>query len=225
MNDPNESQAGPDDEHVEGADTQATGKGQRGKTRAEERIEDLDTSSDAPRRAGRGCARHVRRPRRRSREHRAQWQRTAADFQNYRRRTEQERFRELRPRLRGPAAQGAGRRGRLRPGHRACAPGRAGAAWVEGVAAIDRKVAALLTAEGVTPIEALGHPFDPRRHEAIIHEPTTRSPTGWSRGSSSAATSSAIACCVRRWSSSPALDNHTQPPTTLTPGPAARRQD
>ena len=54
----------------------------------------------------------------------------------------------------------------------------AAAAWVEGVTAIDRKVRLLLDSEGVTAIEALGHPFDPRRHEAIIHEPTTEFPDG-----------------------------------------------
>ena len=34
-------------------------------------------------------------------------------------------------------------------------------AWLEGIAAIDRKLRALLESEGVTPIEALGRPFDP----------------------------------------------------------------
>jgi molecular chaperone GrpE len=41
--------------------------------------------------------------------------------------------------------------------------------WVEGVVAIDRKLRLLLESEGVSPIEALGRPFDPREHEAIAH--------------------------------------------------------
>ncbi len=41
-------------------------------------------------------------------------------------------------------------------------PEEQGSAWVEGIAAIERKVSALLVAEGVTPIEAVGTPFDPR---------------------------------------------------------------
>jgi molecular chaperone GrpE len=49
---------------------------------------------------------------------------------------------------------------------------------VEGVTAIERKVRLLLESEGVTAIEALGGPFDPRLHEAIIHEPTTDAPDG-----------------------------------------------
>jgi molecular chaperone GrpE len=48
--------------------------------------------------------------------------------------------------------------------------------WLEGVAAIDRKLRALLESEGVTPIEALGRPFDPAVHEALSHVPGTGQP-------------------------------------------------
>jgi molecular chaperone GrpE (heat shock protein) len=57
-------------------------------------------------------------------------------------------------------------------------PDQQASAWVEGVAAIERKVAALLTAEGVTPIDAVGKPFDPRLHEAVTMEPTDAVPEG-----------------------------------------------
>jgi molecular chaperone GrpE len=47
-------------------------------------------------------------------------------------------------------------------------------AWVEGVAAIDRKLRLLLESEGVTQIDASpGTPFDPREHEAIASVPGT----------------------------------------------------
>jgi len=47
-------------------------------------------------------------------------------------------------------------------------------AWVEGVAAIDRKLRALLESEGVSQIDASpGTPFDPREHEAIASVPGT----------------------------------------------------
>jgi molecular chaperone GrpE len=49
-------------------------------------------------------------------------------------------------------------------------------AWLEGIAAIDRKLRALLESEGVTPIEALGLPFDPAVHEALSHLPGTGRP-------------------------------------------------
>jgi molecular chaperone GrpE len=49
-------------------------------------------------------------------------------------------------------------------------------AWVDGIAAIDRKLRALLDSEGVTPIEALGRPFDPAVHEALSHVAGTGRP-------------------------------------------------
>jgi molecular chaperone GrpE len=46
--------------------------------------------------------------------------------------------------------------------------------WVEGVAAIDRKLRALLESEGVRQVDAsAGTPFDPREHEAIATVPGT----------------------------------------------------
>lgn len=50
--------------------------------------------------------------------------------------------------------------------------------WVEGIAAIDRKLRVLLESEGVTPIMALGEPFDPQLHEAISHVPGSGRPEG-----------------------------------------------
>ena len=46
------------------------------------------------------------------------------------------------------------------------------------MAAIDRKLRALLESEGVRPIEALGQPFDPREHEAVTSVPGTGRPDG-----------------------------------------------
>ena len=46
--------------------------------------------------------------------------------------------------------------------------------WVEGVAAIDRKLRSLLESEGVKAVAAEpGTPFDPREHEAIATVPGT----------------------------------------------------
>lgn len=44
-------------------------------------------------------------------------------------------------------------------------------AWVQGVELIMRKMQAILTAEGVERIEAEGQMFDPNLHEAVSHEP------------------------------------------------------
>ena len=52
-------------------------------------------------------------------------------------------------------------------------------AWVEGIAAIDRKLRVLLESEGVTGIEASpGTRFDPHEHEAVANVPGTGRPGG-----------------------------------------------
>lgn len=43
---------------------------------------------------------------------------------------------------------------------------------MEGVAMIYRQLQQLLEREGVQPIEAVGQPFDPNFHEAVVQEPT-----------------------------------------------------
>jgi molecular chaperone GrpE len=52
-------------------------------------------------------------------------------------------------------------------------------AWFEGVAAIDRKLRALLESEGVSTISAEpGTTFDPHEHDAIANVPGTGRPEG-----------------------------------------------
>jgi molecular chaperone GrpE len=51
--------------------------------------------------------------------------------------------------------------------------------WVEGIAAIDRKLRVLLESEGVSPIDAsAGMQFDPHEHEAVANVPGTGRPGG-----------------------------------------------
>jgi molecular chaperone GrpE len=51
--------------------------------------------------------------------------------------------------------------------------------WVEGIAAIDRKLRVLLESEGVTAIDAsAGIQFDPHEHEAVANVPGTGRPGG-----------------------------------------------
>ena len=44
--------------------------------------------------------------------------------------------------------------------------------WIDGVLLIARKMAVVLEAEGLKPIDAVNKPFDPNVHEAVIHEET-----------------------------------------------------
>jgi len=106
-------------------------------------------------------------------------QRERAEFVNFKRRTSDERQAML-----GLAAEGLiskvlaladdfDRAVETRPSTIADDP------WVEGIAAIDRKLRLLLESEGVTSIDAApGAPFDPRQHEAVASVPGTGHPDG-----------------------------------------------
>jgi len=108
-------------------------------------------------------------------EHLYNWQRTAADFANYKRRTDEERASATR----FSAALLIGKLlAVLDDLDRALAnvPADADDAWIEGVRLVERKLRGVLESEGVTPIEAVGKPFDPNLHEAVAHEETTDHP-------------------------------------------------
>src|SRR3990170_2664176 len=106
-------------------------------------------------------------------------QRERAEFLNFKRRTAEERQRDL-----GLAAEDLIRKVlaladdfdraiEARPESVAADP------WFEGVSAIDRKLRQLLESEGVSAIGAEpGTRFDPRDHEAIANVPGTGRPEG-----------------------------------------------
>ena len=50
--------------------------------------------------------------------------------------------------------------------------------WVEGIKLVQCKAQGLLEQEGVAPIDAVGHEFDPFRHQAVTHEPSDEVPEG-----------------------------------------------
>ena len=146
------------------------------KTRAEERIAEIDTSPTALLGQVEELKGRLATAEQDAAETRTAWQRSAADFANFRRRTEQEREASL-----GLANE------MLLLKLLAVVDDfdRALAAmpkelehmgWVEGLWLVERKLRALLESEGVTPIEAEGKPFDPREHEAVMHEETDRAP-------------------------------------------------
>jgi molecular chaperone GrpE len=111
-------------------------------------------------------------------EHLATLQRTAADFANFKRRTAEDREREL-----GLASESLLRKLLTVADDfdRALDTMPAefkDAAWIEGIVLLDRKLRALLESEGVTPIEAVGRLFDPHEHEAIASVAATGRPDG-----------------------------------------------
>jgi molecular chaperone GrpE len=108
-------------------------------------------------------------------EHLNNWQRSAADFANYKRRTEEARA------LAGQFSTSvliSRLLSVLDDFDRAleAVPPEAHDSWIEGVKLVERKLRGVLEAEGVTQIEALGQPFDPNVHEAVAHEPTADHP-------------------------------------------------
>lgn len=146
----------------------------RTKTRAEERIDELDASpatlaAQLDELRGERDAAQAK-----ADEYLGALQRERAEFQNFRRRTSEEREREL-----GLAgvdliskvlnlADDFDRAIETRPDTLK------DDAWADGVAAIDRKLRLLLESEGVTAIDAApGTAFDPRHHEAVVSVPGT----------------------------------------------------
>jgi molecular chaperone GrpE len=101
-------------------------------------------------------------------EYLANWQRAQADFLNYKRRNEQERQdfsrfanAELMLSLL-PALDDLERALNSVPPAKS-----AKHSWLEGIRLVERKFKSSLEAQGLTPIKALGEPFDPNFHEAV----------------------------------------------------------
>jgi molecular chaperone GrpE len=145
---------------------------QRHRTRAQERAEDIDvrpTKLLADIETLRG---ELEEAKAQADDYLTALQRERAEFLNYKRRTAEERERDLG--LAGEdlirkvlaLADDFDRAIDARPDSVASDP------WFEGVAVIDRKLRQLLESEGVSPIDAEpGTPFDPRQHDAIATVP------------------------------------------------------
>ncbi|MFC1957250.1 nucleotide exchange factor GrpE [Chloroflexota bacterium] len=97
------------------------------------------------------------------------WQRTQADFVNYKRRSEQEKeeiskfansvlILNLLPVLDD-----------LERAFTSIPPNLAKLSWVDGIRLIEQKLRASLEMHGLSLIKAIGEPFDPKLHEAAMH--------------------------------------------------------
>ena len=150
----------------------------RPRTRAEERIAALDERDGSMEAELGQLAGELEIAERRAAEAEAGWQRARADFANLKRRTEEQR---------AESATVAGDRLLVRvldladdfdlavehvPAEVKDTP------WVDGIAAIDRKLRALLEAEGIKPMGGEGERFDPQTQQAISYEDTADVPDG-----------------------------------------------
>ncbi|MHB8618996.1 MAG: nucleotide exchange factor GrpE [Chloroflexota bacterium] len=107
-----------------------------------------------------------------STEYLAQWQRTAADFSNYKRRGEQERAElaklfnvslvtNILPVLDNFERALASVPEQIKD-----------ESWVSGVSLTEKQLRAALEKEGLRAIEAMGQKFNPNLHEAVANEPS-----------------------------------------------------
>ena len=97
------------------------------------------------------------------------WQRAEADFQNYKRRVDQERSESRRFASAALIINTLPILDDLERALMSLDARLAGLTWFEGIALIHRKILILLENAGVTPIEAEGRQFDPHEHEAVTH--------------------------------------------------------
>jgi len=146
------------------------------KTRAEERAESVKTPSRVELTARiEELERELADARARGEEHLYNWQRSAADFANFKRRTDEERA------IAGQFSNAlliSKLLAVLDDFDRALesVPPEADDPWIDGVKLVERKLRGVLESEGVTPIDAVGQPFDPNLHEAVAHEDTADHP-------------------------------------------------
>jgi molecular chaperone GrpE len=103
------------------------------------------------------------------------WQRSVADFQNYRKRVERDNE-MMRASMKGdlikkvlPVLDDLERAMQNRP---------ADNSWANGIELIARKFQNIIDSEGIKRIDAKGVAFDPAFHEAISHEPSTEVESG-----------------------------------------------
>lgn len=98
------------------------------------------------------------------------WQRSRAEFSNYKKRIDREQSQIYQQAAGSVIKQFLGimddldRALKSRPGDGE------GAAWANGIELINRKLLSILENEGLKPIQAEGQMFDPNFHEAVVSE-------------------------------------------------------
>jgi len=108
-------------------------------------------------------------------EYKDGWQRSVADFQNYKRRVDGEKAETYQTAVGNiiksylPVLDDLERALSARP---------ADLAWADGIDLICRKLQSILEAEGLKRIETEGQMFDPNFHEAVSQEPSENHASG-----------------------------------------------
>ena len=146
---------------------------------SKERQEELDQATEEPQgQASPVPAEEMVQWRAKADEYLDKYRRSIADFANYRKRQDRERENEMRRvsmqvlrRLLPPLDD-------LDRALESVPPEYRDSPWVEGIRLIDRKLNGILDEFEVKPIEAVGKPFDPRYHSALLQDESDTYPEG-----------------------------------------------
>jgi len=103
-------------------------------------------------------------------EYKDQWLRAAADYKNFKRRTDQERADIIRGASAGLVLKLLPVIDDLDRAISSVTPEVESSPWYAGFKLIPQKLQTVLESEGVVPIEAVGQDFDPNFHDAVIYE-------------------------------------------------------
>jgi molecular chaperone GrpE len=103
-------------------------------------------------------------------------QRTRADFENYQKRTQREVQQERRYAHQSLAADLLPALDNLERATEAAKQAGETGPLVQGVAMVQSQTLDALRRHGITRIEALGQPFDPNLHQAVMQQPTADQP-------------------------------------------------
>jgi molecular chaperone GrpE len=103
-------------------------------------------------------------------EYLEQWRRAAADFTNFKRRTEQERAEMAKLFVEGLVKSLLPVLDNFERALASVPEDMKGSGWVEGVSLTEKQLRAALEREGLNAIDALGQKFDPNLHEAVAHD-------------------------------------------------------
>jgi molecular chaperone GrpE len=103
-------------------------------------------------------------------EYKDQWLRAAADYKNFKRRTDQERADLIRGASAGLVLKLLPVLDDLERAISSVTPEVANSPWYGGFKLIPQKLQTVLESEGVAPIQAVGQDFDPNFHDAVIYE-------------------------------------------------------
>jgi len=106
----------------------------------------------------------------RAEDYLANWQRAQADFVNYKRRVEQERNETVKFANAMLVLNMLPVLDDLERALENVSTSLAGLTWVDGIRLIYRKLRSILEEHGLSEIEALGQPFDPNLHEAVMFD-------------------------------------------------------